>query len=219
MTSVKQFIERNWNFVKLPDLFYNDEGYFIMRLHSFQEKEAVLSKGPYTILNMPMLIRDWSPDFNLKRDILKTIPIRVTLPHLPLYLWGARSLGRIGSILGTQIVTDECTAQRLRVSYARILIEVDITQELPTEIVIKDTEGNKMTQVLEYEWKPKFCGKCKKFGHICDKPLVKKEKVWKPKFPPNLNSIDAAESSNKGVTTTKDDDTDWTKVQRSGKKQ
>lgn len=34
MNVVKQFMEKNWNFVKLPDLYYNEEGYFIMRFHS-----------------------------------------------------------------------------------------------------------------------------------------------------------------------------------------
>lgn len=125
--SVKQFMESNWSFVKLPDLFYNDGGYFIMRFHSFQEKDEVLSKGPYTILNMPMLLRDWSPDFNLKRDKLRSIPIWIKLPQLPLYLWGATSMGKIGRTLGKPIVTDECTTQRLRISYARMLVEIDIT--------------------------------------------------------------------------------------------
>ena len=57
MNSVKQFMEKNWSFVKLPDLFYNDEGYFIMRFHSSQDKDEILSKGPYTIMNMTMLLR------------------------------------------------------------------------------------------------------------------------------------------------------------------
>ncbi|KAK2448812.1 hypothetical protein QL285_008059 [Trifolium repens] len=80
MGAVKQFMIRNWNFVQLPDMFYNDEGYFILRFHSFQDKDAVLMQGPYTIRNMPMLLRDWKPDFSLRRDMLCTVPIWVKLP-------------------------------------------------------------------------------------------------------------------------------------------
>jgi hypothetical protein len=54
------------------------------------------SEGPYTIRNMPMLLRDWKPDFSLKRDMLRTLPIWVKLPQLPLYLWGVKSLSKIG---------------------------------------------------------------------------------------------------------------------------
>ncbi|KAK2401841.1 hypothetical protein QL285_051403 [Trifolium repens] len=119
MSAVKQFMLRNWNFVKLPDMFYNEEGYSILRFHSFQDKESVMMQGPYTIRNMSMLLRDWKPNFSLKRDMLRTLPIWIKLPQLPLYLWGARSLSKIGGALGNPMVTDECTAHKLGISYAR----------------------------------------------------------------------------------------------------
>ncbi|CAK8563489.1 unnamed protein product [Lathyrus sativus] len=31
MNAVKQFMSKNWNFVKFPDMFYNEEGFFILR--------------------------------------------------------------------------------------------------------------------------------------------------------------------------------------------
>lgn len=62
-------------------MFYNKEGYFIMRFHSFKDKDDVMIKGPYTIQNMPMLLRDWKPDFFLKRDMMQTILIWVKLPQ------------------------------------------------------------------------------------------------------------------------------------------
>jgi hypothetical protein len=135
MIAVKQFMTRNWNFVKLPDMFYNEEGYFILRFHSITDKDVVLMQGPYTIRNMPMLLRDWKPDFSLKRDLLRTLPIWVKLPQLPLHLWGIQSLSKIGSAIGKPLVTDECTAHKLRVSYARMLVEIDVTQDLPQDII------------------------------------------------------------------------------------
>src|SRR4051812_28092191 len=157
---------RNWNFAKLPDMYFNDEGYFILRFHSLDDKDLVLTKGPYTIHNMPMLLTDWKPNFDLKKDMLRTIPIWVTLPHLPIHLWGQKSLSKIGSALGTPVVTDECTANKLRVSYARILVEMDITKALVSEINIRDAEGNLRKQVVEYDWRPKFCERCQRVGVI-----------------------------------------------------
>lgn len=57
---------------------------------------------------------------------------------------GVKSLSKIGSAIGNPFVTDECTINKLRVFYERMLVEVDITQELPQEITIKDNEGKKM---------------------------------------------------------------------------
>lgn len=67
-------MDKNWNFVRLPDLYYNEKGYLIMMFHSFKDKEAILMKGLSSIQNM-MLLRDWTLDFNLKRDMLRTIPM------------------------------------------------------------------------------------------------------------------------------------------------
>ncbi|CAK8562385.1 unnamed protein product [Lathyrus sativus] len=129
MNDVKQFMTRFWNFIKLSEMFYHEEWYFIIRFKSFASKETVQMKGPYTIYNMPMILKDWSQDFNFKRDMLRTLPIWVTLPHIPLHLWGPKSLSKIGSVLGNPLFTNECTTNKLRISNARILVEIDITQK------------------------------------------------------------------------------------------
>ncbi|XP_058733512.1 uncharacterized protein LOC131605135 [Vicia villosa] len=179
MNMVEQFMIRNWNTVQLLDLLYHDDGYFIMRFKSIKKKEEILMNGPYTIRNMPMLLRDWKPGFNMKNDMLRTIPIWVKLPQLPLELWGAKSLNKIGSAIVTPVVIDECTAQKLRASYARILIEIDATQQVPKEITIHNHEGKKVKQAIEYEWMPKFCGRCQKFRHNCATKRIIPQ--WKPK--------------------------------------
>ncbi|CAK8573596.1 unnamed protein product [Lathyrus sativus] len=49
MNTVKNFMQRMWNFVKMPDLYYYDDGYFLIRFSSQEDKEAYMMKGPYTI--------------------------------------------------------------------------------------------------------------------------------------------------------------------------
>ncbi|CAK8543902.1 unnamed protein product [Lathyrus sativus] len=95
MNKMKNFMVKTWNFVHLPELYYHDEGYFILRFKTLDDMEAVLMKRPYTIRNVPMIIFDWRPDFNVKADLLRTLPIWVKLPQLPLHLWGAKSLNKI----------------------------------------------------------------------------------------------------------------------------
>ncbi|XP_058775608.1 uncharacterized protein LOC131649881 [Vicia villosa] len=180
MNGVKQFMLKFWNFVQTPELFYNDEGYFIMKFRSGEDRDLVMMKGPYTIQNMPMLLRIWHHDFCLKRDMLRTVPVWVKLPQLPLYLWGKRSLSKIGSALGKPLFTDECTAAKLRVSYARILVEIDVTQKIAESINIKDNEGRVIKQPVELEWKPLYCEVCKRAGHKCTPGPQKKTWTAKP---------------------------------------
>lgn len=49
---------------------------------------------------------------------------------MPLTGWGADSLSRIGNLVGDPLFADECTTNQLRVSFARILVEVDGTREM-----------------------------------------------------------------------------------------
>ncbi|XP_058757171.1 uncharacterized protein LOC131630409 [Vicia villosa] len=226
MHAIKNFMQKTWNFIQLPDLFYHDEGYFILRFKNSDDMDAVLMKGPYSIRGKPVLIKEWNPEFNLKKDLLRIIPIWVKLPKLPLQLWGASSLNKIGSAIGSPLVTDECTTHKLRVSYARILVEVDITKKLPDEIFIKDNYGVRRKQEIEYEWRPKFCDRCQQMGHQCGEQL--KAKVWKPRQQkqeePNPVSEEAKTEQAEIHTTPSQmkkvneaDEPPWTKASRGGR--
>ena len=217
--------------MQLPDLYYHNDGYLLLRFKSHDDMEVVVMKGPYTIRSKPVVLKEWRPDFSLKQDMLRTIPIWIKLPKLPLYLWGERSLNKIGSAIGTPMVTDECTTHKLRVSYARMLVEVDITRKLVEEIAIKDKDGRKIMQPIEYEWRPKFCDKCQKIGHQCGNGVKKKK--WQPKpqqerkheipvevSTPRKETTTSKANGDEGKTwirTTEDDEETWTKVSKASK--
>ncbi|XP_058774117.1 uncharacterized protein LOC131648371 [Vicia villosa] len=160
MNAVKNYMMKAWNFVTLPEMYYNDEGFFILKFKNGEDIDTVLMKGPYTIQNKPMIILEWSHDFSMAKDMLRSIPIWIKLPNLLLPLWRVNSLGKIGSAVENPLFTDECTARKLRVSYARILVEVDVTQKLCEEVTIKDHEGRIRQQKIEYEWRPQYCERC-----------------------------------------------------------
>ncbi|CAI8595563.1 unnamed protein product [Vicia faba] len=114
----------------MPDLYYNDTSYFIARFKNNEDQEKVMEQGPYFIYGKPLFLKYWSPDFEIKEDILRVLPLWITLPNLPMHLWGKKSISNIASTIGKPITTDECTAKKLCISYARVLVEVDITQKL-----------------------------------------------------------------------------------------
>ncbi|XP_021857234.2 uncharacterized protein [Spinacia oleracea] len=106
------------------------------------------------------------------------------------------SLSRIGSLVGVPLFADECTSKQLRISFARLLIEVDVTKSVTKVVQIQDSCGRTFNQKVEYEWLPPFCKECQIIGHDCSvkkgqtryqpathvQPLQKKvTKVWKPK--------------------------------------
>jgi hypothetical protein len=69
MNAVNKFMITMWNFVSLPKLYYNEEGYFIIRFSSKMDRDAVLLRRPYTIYRKPMFLHEWTPNFTLKNDL------------------------------------------------------------------------------------------------------------------------------------------------------
>ncbi|XP_019237929.1 PREDICTED: uncharacterized protein LOC109218063 [Nicotiana attenuata] len=101
-------------------------------------------------------MKAWTPDFDFNNEVLKTIPIWVKFPKLPLNCWGIEALRRINSGIGLPLYADDCTTKIERISYASVLIEMNIIKELPTNVLVQDPNGREFEQVVEYEWKPQF---------------------------------------------------------------
>ncbi|KAL2894520.1 hypothetical protein RDABS01_010429 [Bienertia sinuspersici] len=81
---------------------------------------------------------------------------------------------------------DEPTAKREKLNYARVLVEVQIEQPFPDQIKFYNERGNLEAAIINYEWLPITCSKCKKIGNhetICyaNKGKEKPTKVWRRK--------------------------------------
>lgn len=81
--------------------------------------------------------------------------------------WGVDSLSRIASVIGRPIFVDECTTKQTRVSFARMLIEVNVITELPSEVMVMDPTGMKFLQSVTYDWKSVYCEKYLVVEHKC----------------------------------------------------
>lgn len=141
------------------------------------------------IASRPVIVKDWRADFCLKDEVLREMPLWVRLPNMPLNCWSTDSLSRIGSVVGKPICADKCTSLQSRISYARLLVEVDVTKPLIYKIPVVGENGLELMQQVYYEWVPLFCHKCQRVGHVCREKEKKKEeekqvqpqKKWIPK--------------------------------------
>ncbi|XP_060169363.1 uncharacterized protein LOC132600313 [Lycium barbarum] len=182
--AVFRFVNQ-WNLGYKPSIFYHEDGYFIIQLQNSADKENILIAGPHLINRRPAIVKPWSATFNFSDEILKTIPIWVTLPSLPLNCWSTNSLSKIASNLGTPICADECTSKKQRISYSRLLVEMDVTRAPPQYVKVMDAHGKLFDQFVSYEWWPQFCPSCCQIGHICPEKQAKqpqdKPKAWEEK--------------------------------------
>ncbi|XP_016497216.1 uncharacterized protein LOC107816056 [Nicotiana tabacum] len=152
-----KFVYDVLHFVDTPQVYLHDDKYFIFRFQSDEDKLKVLKYGPYTFNNRPVMLKQWVPDFDISKESNRIVPTWVILPGLPIQYWVTKNLGRIASYLGKPVCTDKLTTQGDRISNARILVDMDISQLLPNFILIEDENKGCKEQRLEYKWKPSYC--------------------------------------------------------------
>lgn len=160
-----KFVYGVWQFVSTPQVLLHDEGYFIFKFESDDDRDLVLRNGLYTFNNRPMILKQWEPEFQMIKKTTNNIPIWVNFPGLPIQYWMMENLGRIASSIGNPICTDKLTAKEARISYARMLIEMDVSQPLPETVLIETADGKHREQKLSYDWQPSFCQDCLQIGH------------------------------------------------------
>lgn len=85
-------------------------------------------------------------------------------------------MGNLASYVGAPLATDTMTANRSRMEYARLLVEVNPINTLPTSIPIVGPLGS-YDQKIIYEWKTMKCSKCNLVGHASEKCRRRDRKV------------------------------------------
>ncbi|KAH0636028.1 hypothetical protein KY290_036423 [Solanum tuberosum] len=153
IAALERYIAAYWNYIVKPKVYYHNDGYFLVKFTTLEDRDEVFYAGPHMLNKKPIIVKIWTPDFDFTKEVDK-------------------------------------------ISYARLLIEVDITRTLPTEIKVEDPNGRSFKQVVKYEWVPSYCPTCLTIGHICKrddaeikaKPTQNKQKMeWKQRV--NVNEL------------------------------
>ena len=91
-----RFINLGWNTVTKPKFFLHEDGYFLVKFESLEDRNEILYSGSFTLNNRPMIVKSWTPNFNFHDEIMRVVPLWVRFPNLLLNCWGPETLSRIG---------------------------------------------------------------------------------------------------------------------------
>lgn len=175
----KEYILRVWKPMGEFSIFSMENGFYVIKFSKEKDCLNVLEGGPYYYNKKLMMMKRWNPGMQLNKDLLKTIPIWIRLPNLPLDFWTEEGISRIASVLGTPIRLDKFTEGIIKIAFARVLIEIDSNFTFPIKIPILNDKDEIIWQAVNYEWKPSICPNCRSFGHA--EIHCQFTKVWLPK--------------------------------------
>ncbi|KAK4713893.1 hypothetical protein R3W88_019800 [Solanum pinnatisectum] len=143
---VERYIVLQVNTVSKPMVYYHDDRYFLVRFPKVDDRNELFYSRPHLMNNFLIIVKVWSPKFDFNKEVLQIVPICVKYPNLPLDCW-SMDLGL-------------CTTKVDQTSFARVLIEMDVSRELPKKMKLEDPNDRVFEQIVQYEWVPKYCDKC-----------------------------------------------------------
>ncbi|KAL2246110.1 UNVERIFIED_CONTAM: hypothetical protein Sindi_2879200 [Sesamum indicum] len=184
----------------------HESGWLIFHFARKEDRKQILSGGPYFIYRRPLLLKHMLYCFEFKEDDISLIPVWATLPSLPLECWHPNALGMIGSRIGNPIAMDSLMMKMEKVSYARILVEVDGSKKFVDQVEFVMPNGITRKQPVVYEFTTKFCTECNRFGHL--------QETCQGTHPPAVVAAAApATAPVKQTEANKSQTTEWTTIQ------
>lgn len=128
----------------------------------------------------PLIVQPWCASLEIKKTDVERVPIWIRLPDLELKYWGVPSLMKIAGLIGKPIKADRATTEREMLSFSRVMVEVNVKQELPDVVEFVNEWGYNKLQEVKYEWKPIHCTNCGGMGHDAEKcrRVLGTRRIW-----------------------------------------
>ena len=111
-----------------------ESGWLVYKFQNEEDKFFVLCEGSYLVYGRPLILHPMSEYFDFSCSEMTHIPVWIKFPNLPLKCWTPRCLSKLASVLGKPIQCDKLTSTKERLSYARVLVEVDLLADLRSSI-------------------------------------------------------------------------------------
>ncbi|XP_060965179.1 uncharacterized protein LOC115720071 [Cannabis sativa] len=161
------FARRVWGDLGIEKIARMNNGVTLVKFNDEATRDYVLEAGVVHFDNKPVIMRPWTPEVNSMK-LIKFVSVWVKLPGLGLQYWGTNCLSALVSTIGTPIMVDNITKERSQVKFARVLVEIEIKDEVPAAIEFENEWGVLDTVPVEYEWLPTKCSKCGGLCHRAD---------------------------------------------------
>lgn len=138
-----------------------------------------------------MRLSQWSPGFNPNNQKQTHSQVWLRILDLPLEYWRPKILFEIAGGTGTPLSLDEATKNKVFEHYARILVDLDLSCNLPNEILVERNDYASMYRLFMKKC-PFFCDYCKLIGHNmekCKRKTMENREVANHAHPPQQSLV------------------------------
>ncbi|XP_059310585.1 uncharacterized protein LOC132061928 [Lycium ferocissimum] len=127
--------------------------------------EKAVAEGVQMFDRKPIVVKPWKLEIDLTKETVDKVLIWIWMPGLDIKYWGRSALTKIAGLVGKPLKADGAIMYKERLTYVRVLVEMPLHRAYPTGVMFENENGKVIEKLIEYEWKPVMCTRCKNFGH------------------------------------------------------
>jgi len=139
-------------------------GFYEFSLASHDDLCTVWAAGTVNLKPGVLRLFEWTKEFNIHTQQQTHTQVWIRLWELPHEYWMERTQYEIAGVVGTPLLIDNVTKNRLFGHYVRVLVNLDLSKDIFYEVMV-ELEGFAFPLAIEYEGLPEFCTYCKSIGH------------------------------------------------------
>ncbi|XP_039115502.1 uncharacterized protein LOC120250779 [Dioscorea cayenensis subsp. rotundata] len=139
-------------------------GYYFIRCESLDMVNHLLWDGHWMVAGRILQLAPWKESFQPAFEKLSMAAVWIQIFHLPMELWTGDILEMVASQFGRVLKVDDHSLDRSRAKFARVCVEVDLSQPLQLGTWVNYGDHSVFVLIL-YEKLPVFCYRCGRIGH------------------------------------------------------
>ncbi|ESQ29077.1 hypothetical protein EUTSA_v10023978mg, partial [Eutrema salsugineum] len=119
----------------------------------------------------------WSASGSLDLPELVSAPTWAILKDVPPMMYSLDGISCIASAIGEPLHTEKSRLDSINIGETKVKVEIMLDSSPPSEIIVRDLEGNSARVSVTYPRLPPKCSNCCKFGHLlnrCPWPLQRR---------------------------------------------
>lgn len=164
LEEIRAHIAESWDLEFQPAMGYLDPRHVTLNMASPADTERALSRPSNKINNSLFRLFRWSPKFEVGKES-SFVAVWVKFYNLPLHYYNEAALYQLGSTLGTVLRVDTNTLDLVHQVYARVCIELDVSQPFLDKLWIGTSKEHGWLIDVEYEGNHAYCSYCGLLGH------------------------------------------------------
>lgn len=76
---MRRYIDIIWVDIAEPDLYLYEDGYYVIKFQNMEKMQYILYSLPHTINNRPIILKQWTADFDFNVEFLSEILLWVVV--------------------------------------------------------------------------------------------------------------------------------------------